>query len=173
MLRALGKRPWMVFALTGLLAFLVGISPTSVASVHAAPIPTATYSIKYYDASGHLIKSWRGSYAEQQHLLQLERAKHPAPRPANISPLINRVDPCSDPNDFVDLRNYPPLVCFANAGMNSINVYSVYEVDSGANAGAFYIYPHAFPVVEVDFGKFEAHVCGGCTWYDIVEVRII
>src|SRR5205823_13548199 len=55
---------------------------------------------------------------------------------ATVLPAIRRVT-CSDPNPYWDVRNYPPLVCFADAGDISVAIYSVYEVDSGNNTGSF------------------------------------
>jgi hypothetical protein len=55
-------------------------------------------------------------------------------------PAISRVNGCTDPNSYWDVRNYPPLVCFAYAGSISVAIYSVYEVDTGNNAGHFNFY---------------------------------
>ena len=52
-----------------------------------------------------------------------------------VLPLTRRLS-CSDPNPYWDVRNYPPLLCFADAGDINVAIYSVYEVDSGNNSGS-------------------------------------
>ena len=50
-------------------------------------------------------------------------------------PLISRHSPCTANTGYFELLNYPPLVCFANAGAMSVTITSVYEVDTGNNVG--------------------------------------
>lgn len=105
-------------------------------------LSTDQYTINWFDASGHLVKTWKGSKAEADKIKQRERAKHPPllvtkqPAGNGVNPYINRVNGCYLPNDFFDLYNQG-LVCFANSGTVLILVYSVYEVDSGHNHGNF------------------------------------
>jgi hypothetical protein len=109
------------------------------------------YTIRYFGDHGQLIKIWKGPTAEAQKLIKQERARlqalllkqHAKQQQSiiqgqhGVSPYINRVSPCTLPNDFFDLFN-EGLVCFANAGGINIMVYDVYEVTSGHNHGTYY-----------------------------------
>lgn len=167
---------------------------SSAAKADANTRASAVYTITYYDSMGHIERVWHGTQAQQQAILQADRANRPTHRPsslppdilptgsnigahsqraASVNPDINRVYGCTAPNDFWDVWNYPPLVCFANAGTISVSIYDVYEVDSGNNTGWFSVYPGYFPQFNVYINsKFSSAECGGCTWYDVTSITI-
>lgn len=138
-----------------LLAILMGlilsatvfiVSPVAHAATEVTPVKailsTDQYTINWFDAFGHLVKTWKGSKEEADKIKRRESAKHPhllvtkQSAVNTVHPNINRVYGCSLPNDFFDLYNQG-LLCFANSGGTSVLVYSVYEIDSGHNHGDF------------------------------------
>lgn len=165
-----------VFAFTGF------ASPQAFAAKKGTNVSrTRQYAIIWLDSNFHIARVWKGSIADAQPILQHERAiriKHQPARhqPDNfgISPDINRVFGCTDPNSFWDLRNYPPLVCFANNGVININVYQVYEIDTGNNAGNFVAYNNVhFPGNGLQFCSYTSiFPPSGTTFYDITQVTI-
>jgi hypothetical protein len=134
------------------LALLVSVF-TSGKMAYAASMPAHSnsawqvYTISYFDGSGHLTKTWKGSFADaekiksqyrQAFLKKFAKQLQGAPltrqnTKRGITPNINRVDSCILPNSFFNFFNNGPLVCFANSGTQNVAIYSVYEVDSGAN----------------------------------------
>lgn len=137
----------MAAASVTLLASTVLLMPhtsAAAAGVAAAPAP-ATATVLFVDAqTGKVTKTWTGSPAEQAKILDQEAAKLPplttVPKATRIPPAatsISRQSPCTANTGYFEVRNYPPLVCFANRG--SINVYidQVYQVLNGNNVAAF------------------------------------
>lgn len=116
---------------------------TATTSNRTHAVAPVVYTIQWTDESGHIIKTWRGNQADAEKIEQHERfirerflQQQLQRQGTKVSPLINRVDPCSLPNDFLDFFN-EGLVCFANDGEQSVGIYSVYEVDSGNNTAQF------------------------------------
>lgn len=75
---------------------------------------------------------------DQARKLALQQPSHNQ----TVIPLINRVpdEDCRLRDDFWKLHNNTTSaggVCFANNGTININVYGVYEVDTGNNSGSF------------------------------------
>lgn len=137
------------------LALLLGVF-TSGKMAHATTIPGHSnllgqvYTISYFDGFGRLTKTWKGSFADAEKIKsqyrhdflkefakQLQRAtltrRNTKEAKEGMTPNINRVDSCLLPNSFFNFFNNGPLVCFANSGTLNVAIYSVYEVDSGAN----------------------------------------
>lgn len=137
-----------VLALTLLLSVF-----TSGEMVNAATVPThfnsaeQTYTISYFDGFGRLTKTWKGSFADAEKIKSQYRQEFlkkfakqlqgialiQQNTKRGVTPNINRVDDCILPNSFFNFFNNGPLVCFANSGTQNVAIYSVYEVDSGAN----------------------------------------
>src|SRR5262249_25601061 len=92
-------------------------------------------------ATGQVTRTWSGSPAAAAVL----RGPADSPRITaagrrsdnGAAPLTRRSYDCSDPNSYWNVRNYPPLVCFADAGDIDVLIYRAYEVDSGNNVGSF------------------------------------
>lgn len=130
-----------LFASTVLLIPHTSAEATEVA---AAPAP-ATASVLFVDAqTGKVTKTWTGSQAEQVKILDQEAAKLPplttVPKPTSIPPAatsISRQSPCTANTGYFEVRNYPPLVCFANRGTISVYIDQVYQVLNGNNVAAF------------------------------------
>lgn len=194
----------LVLSMLGSMTFLGGNAYAFSSSTHETKLPSSSvpsnrmYTILTYDKLGNLLSTWRGPYAQYLQLMQVFRSNRPLVRPTtvpsdqinvphtsnvanskvSIAPDINRVDGCSDPNDFWDVRNYPPLICFANAGdATSLNIYQVYEVDSGNNTGYFKYWPGVpyrsdYRVTININDKYSSAQCGNCTWTDVTEVNI-
>ncbi len=134
------------------LALLLSVF-TSGKMAYAATMPAHSnsvgqvYTISYFDGFGRLTKTWKGSFADAEKIKsqyrhdflkefakQLQRATLTRQNTKEgITPNINRVDSCLLPNSFFNFFNNGPLVCFANSGTLQVMIYSVYEVDSGAN----------------------------------------
>ena len=182
------------------LSVLAAIALTGFIGGHAAPItrPNGTSAsqakIMYYDANGHYVKTWTGTQAEKETILTQVDADHhfsgssytlkgttkgTTGTRGHIVPLTYRVSGCSEPetnppaDDFWDLYNSPPLVCFANAGSVAINVYNVYKEESGNNSG----YSLLSTGAKFNFNHDDSAVClnsngSSCTWYDVVQVTI-
>jgi Beta/Gamma crystallin len=123
-----------------------GASPAAKAAPAAAPTKV---TLTWIDAStGRVVRTWTGPPAKAR--AARGRVAPPAGPPAGpaagppaggpglavAAAAIHRVS-CRDPNSYWDVRNYPPLVCFANAGDVNVAIYSVYEIDSGNNSGRF------------------------------------
>lgn len=120
--------------------WVVSATPLFLRSMYASkPVARTLYTIRYFDRAGHVVKVWQGSKTEAERIKQRERTIRRNLMPLQqqgVIPHINRVLNCPQPNDFFDLYNQG-VVCFANAGSVSIRVYSVYEIDSGNNSGAY------------------------------------
>jgi hypothetical protein len=139
------------------LSLILGASATSVPA-HAATVNKSvdTYTIRYFDDHGKE-KDWIGSKADAQKIIQKEDTKRltalknrlaalknksysvkPDTKTSGyVNPNLNRVDNCTWPNSFLAFWNNGPLVCFANSGSQNVEIYAVYRVDSGNNAGSF------------------------------------
>jgi hypothetical protein len=130
-------------AIAAVAAVPAGAAPAGRPAPAAAPRQVTLTWIN--PASGRVVRTWTGSPAAAA-TIRARQVPPPAAPPANppadppglsvAAAAIHRVT-CSDPNSYWDVRNYPPLVCFANAGDVSVAIYSVYEVDSGNNTGTF------------------------------------
>ncbi|MEO9031175.1 MAG: beta/gamma crystallin domain-containing protein [Ktedonobacteraceae bacterium] len=125
---------------------------------HAATVPSHSnsagqvYTIEYFDGSGHLTKTWKGSPTDAEKIKSqyrqdfltkfakqmMEATSTQRSTKGVMSPNLDRVDRCILPNDFFDFYNNGPLVCFANSGWQDVGIYSVYEVDSGNNNVGYY-----------------------------------
>lgn len=103
-------------------------------SNQAAVAASHTETIQWIDAAtGRLTRTWTRPAASAS------VTRHSPARPPSTDGTgrsIYRLD-CSDPNPYWDVRNYPPLVCFANSGDLDVQIYHAYEVDSGNNTGWF------------------------------------
>jgi hypothetical protein len=114
-----------------------GVSPAAVAPGPAPQLVT----LQWLDAaSGTVTRTWTGTPEEAE---DIRRTQVPPPDPGGagedggaVLPQLRRVH-CTDPNPYWVVRNYPPLVCFADAGDADVAIYRVYEVDSGNNSGYF------------------------------------
>jgi hypothetical protein len=56
----------------------------------------------------------------------------------HLAPAISRHSPCTANTGYFQIWNYPPLVCFANAGAVRVTINSVYEFDTGNNVGGLH-----------------------------------
>lgn len=149
-------------------ALILSFNSNAKASAHAitpslahVTTPSSTeYTIRYFDAEGHLTKTWKGSNDEAQRILASYRQKRQnlsfqqVNTKVVVTPNINRVDPCTIPNDFFDLYNQG-LVCFANAGSINVTVYSVYEISSGHNS-AYYNFTNSSGELMQNYIGYEA-----------------
>jgi hypothetical protein len=85
--------------------------------------------------TGRLVRSWTGP--ARLATPTRRTSDLPSAQPGTeMEPSIHRRH-CTDPNQYWVVRNYPPLVCFANPGDIDVQIYLVYEVDSGDNTGWF------------------------------------
>lgn len=138
---------WATFVGAAALVSAALLMPSTAAA--AAPAvghdASATATVQWVDAAtGKVTKTWTGSQAEATVIAEKEAAALPPvttePKQTQIPPAatnISRQSPCTANTGYFEVHNYPPLVCFANAG--SINVYidQVYKVANGNNQAAF------------------------------------
>jgi hypothetical protein len=133
--------------LSTLAATVVGTAvavPDASASPASRPTPAATAraaAVEWIDANtGAVTRTWTGSPEQAAAIRQRVVAPPGTAAGRNdsgtVQPLLRRVS-CTDPNPYWDVRNYPPLLCFADAGDLNVAIYSVYEVDAGNNTGSF------------------------------------
>jgi hypothetical protein len=117
--------------------------PDASASPASRPTPATTptaATLEWIDAdTGAITRTWTGS-PEQAAAIRpgvvAPAWTGAARRKAGpVQPDLRRLS-CTDPNPYWDIRNYPPLLCFADAGDLNVAIYSVYEVDSGNNIGS-------------------------------------
>ena len=151
-------------------------------SAHAAA--SQAYSIQFVDtATGHVSTWSTTSYSAWQARLNHERAIRQQVAPtSHPSPNITRVGCSNFNNSFYDLRNVGPPVCFANAGdTGSINVFCVFEVDTGNNTGHFTVNNGVGAVFTVNTPiRFHASFalsnptghCAANEFFDIIDVHI-
>lgn len=115
------------------------------AETAAVPSPAAVATVLFVDATtGKVTKTWTGSPADAAKILDQEAAKLPprttAPKQTRIPPAttsISRQSPCTANTGYFEVRNYPPLVCFANRGSINVFIDQVYQVLNGNNVAAF------------------------------------
>lgn len=137
------------------LALAIGLVAMGSAGATAAPAATSVTVSR--EASGAL-----ATPAGTQRFTTSWQQRHPDV----VTPDINRVNGCTDPNSYWVVRNYPPLVCFAYAGSISVAIYSVYQVNTGNNAGWFEYYyggyyydtPNLAKYATVNFTNFKPEV---------------
>ncbi|HSV66443.1 MAG TPA: hypothetical protein VLJ59_11130 [Mycobacteriales bacterium] len=88
------------------------------------------------DAAGQAEPAARQAMMSRRHPAgSTTRGADPALREADAQ--TYRVWECDDPNPYWTVRNYPPLICLANAGDIAVHITDVYQVDSGDNTGSF------------------------------------
>jgi len=135
-------------AIPALAAAVIG---TAIAVPHATATPAKGHpeadvkapdvvTLLWIDSStGKVTRTWSGSPAEAAILRGSSVPQGPGAEqnPGVALPEIRRISGCTDPNSYWDVRNSPPLVCFADAGDINVTILAVYEVDSGNNAGNF------------------------------------
>jgi hypothetical protein len=124
------------------LSSLMTTSASASSKKNTADTPKDIYTIRWIDAStGHVQKSWQGSYDQAEKIKAKEREKYKRPSQTLISPLINRVFNCVLPNDFfVVYTTSHGIFCWANAGYTDNGYYymfDTYEVDAGLNHGSY------------------------------------
>jgi hypothetical protein len=130
--------------LTTLAAAVVGTAvavpnATATPAPRSAAAPQQVATLEWIDgATGTVTRTWTGSPEQAAAIRQGVVAPPDTGAGHNdlgtVQPALRRVS-CTDPNPYWDIRNYPPLLCFADAGDANVAIYSVYEVDSGNNIG--------------------------------------
>lgn len=138
-------RLWRAAAVLALALGLVTIGSAAASAAPAAAHPVNTVTVSR-NAAGELVTP-----AGTQRYTTSWQQRHPDV----VTPDINRVNGCTDPNSYWDVRNYPPLVCFANAGSISVAIYSVYQVNTGNNAGWFEYYYGGYYYDTPNLGKWN------------------
>ncbi len=131
-----------------LAAALVGTAtavPAATTAGQASATTPKSVTLLWIDAAtGTVTQTWTGS-SEQAAAIRAAATPPAATPPAGtgagtgggtVQTYLRRIS-CTDPNPYWVVRNYPPLVCFADAGDANVLIYSVYEVDSGNNVGYF------------------------------------
>ncbi|MFJ5121613.1 beta/gamma crystallin domain-containing protein [Kitasatospora sp. NPDC088548] len=78
---------------------------------------------------------------------------------------IDRVDTntCNSRSDFFTLWNYPPKVCFAGDGAANVEIFDVYQVNSGNNNSYF-------NWQSTNGGSYQSHLGNG--YYQTFDPRV-
>jgi len=146
-----------------LVATAIVIAPASGATTQAQPDPQPTPSIGVSDgssspvtpsadelatvatldpATGAVLAVWAGPQSQRDSAIASQKAKFslgataaPAPAPDGPVASIVRHSPCTANTGYFEVWNYPPLVCYANAGAINTAIYSVYGFYTGNNVG--------------------------------------
>jgi Beta/Gamma crystallin len=178
-----------------LLAVLVastGLAASNAMLVSAAApgptIPDRGYQVVHLSPSGQVVSTQPVSKATfmqiRDHVRQQAAQQAPARTGGGVTPFINRVpdQDCANRSDFFKLWNNTTIangVCFANNGTININVYNVYEVDSGNNSGNFTASPNAhFPgngkqMCSYTYAIFENSSGQRLSLNDVTQVSIV
>jgi hypothetical protein len=177
--------------LKSILRFVVsGVFPLGLLLLVAAPTFAATttrqqasvvqphYHVLSISATGQL----QDQVVSQAQFLQVrdqakQRALQQASTNPTVVPLTNRVSDaaCASRSDFWKLWNNTTIangICFASAGTININVYYVYEVDTGNNEGNFVADGIHFPGDGRQYCAYD-YITFTSPWvYDVTQVSI-
>jgi hypothetical protein len=135
-----GILPTLAAVMVGTAVAVPNASASPASRPNPAAIPRAATTLEWIDANtGAVTRTWTGS-PEQAAAIRRGAAAPAGTRAGRnnagtVQPDLRRLS-CTDPNPYWDIRNYPPLLCFADAGDLNVAIYSVYEVDSGNNTGS-------------------------------------
>jgi Beta/Gamma crystallin len=121
---------------------ILAASPPALAQHALSGAPPFRYHSLTADAQGHIHDDKLVTVGEFQQLRAHSERLASGAHPELLAPDINRVSDtaCRDRSDFWKLWNNTTIaggVCFANNGTVRINVYNVYQIDTGNNTGNF------------------------------------
>lgn len=136
-------RTLVTVATAAAVAGMTLLAPAATASSTVEAAADTVASIQWVDGAGKVTRTWTGTLAEQAVVEKQYEATLP-PRKVTAKPnvippastSISRQSPCTAGTGYFEVYNYPPLVCFANAGQINVYIDQVYKVNSGNNTGA-------------------------------------